>query len=160
MTTGARTYHGERNAATDHPADRGSLVIYVREQGAARQLRHVVLHSPTGLEWGYTGSGPGDLALSLLADALDLDDEAALKGEPRLAHEPFKRQIVSQLGHHGWTLGRDEVLQWLKSWRGGSPLPPDACDVCGAPHAAVRAGDTFWCEGCWNAFGDPEEDES
>lgn len=33
-------------------------------------LRHHSRHSPTGFEWGYGGSGPADLARSLLIDAL------------------------------------------------------------------------------------------
>ena len=33
-------------------------------------LRHVPVHSPTGLETGYGGSGPADLALSILCDYL------------------------------------------------------------------------------------------
>ena len=33
-----------------------------------KEVDHVSLHSPTGFEWGYLGSGPADLALSLLAD--------------------------------------------------------------------------------------------
>ena len=28
--------------------------------------KHIVRHSPTGMTWGYGGSGPADLALSLL----------------------------------------------------------------------------------------------
>lgn len=31
-------------------------------------LQHVVVHSPTGFEYGYGGSGPADLALSILFD--------------------------------------------------------------------------------------------
>lgn len=155
MTSDGRTYHGERNAATEHPADRGALVVYVRESGSVRPLRHLVLHSPSGLEWGYTGSGPADLALSLLADAVDLDEGAALEGEPRRAHAAFKRQIVSQLPHHGWTLRREEILEWLQRWRDGGPLPPDACEVCGAPNATVRGRDMAWCDECWNIFGNP-----
>lgn len=34
----------------------------------ARVLKHLVLHSPTGFGHGYGGSGPADLALSVLAD--------------------------------------------------------------------------------------------
>lgn len=33
-------------------------------------------HSPTGFEWGYAGSGPAQLALALLTDALG-DEERA-----------------------------------------------------------------------------------
>lgn len=36
-----------------------------------RPLHHEVFHSPTGFEMGYGGSGPADLALSILADLLD-----------------------------------------------------------------------------------------
>ncbi|MBT9252140.1 MAG: hypothetical protein KM296_00220 [Brockia lithotrophica] len=34
-------------------------------------LHHVERHSPTGFEWGYGGSGPADLALSILHDYLN-----------------------------------------------------------------------------------------
>jgi hypothetical protein len=36
-------------------------------------LAHIVRHSPTGMTWGYGGSGPADLARSLLIDALGDD---------------------------------------------------------------------------------------
>ena len=48
-------------------------------------------HSPTGLTWGYEGSGPAQLSLALLADALD-DDERALR-----IYQPFKRAYVAGL---------------------------------------------------------------
>ena len=34
---------------------------------------HLVHHSPTGMEFGYAGSGPADLALSLLTFHLEAD---------------------------------------------------------------------------------------
>jgi hypothetical protein len=34
---------------------------------------HIVHHSPTGMEFGYAGSGPADLALSLLTFHLQAD---------------------------------------------------------------------------------------
>jgi hypothetical protein len=51
---------------------RGGTAVVLLEHGGrpTHQLRHVVRHSPTGLEWGYAGSGPADLARSLLLDAL------------------------------------------------------------------------------------------
>lgn len=36
-------------------------------------LRHVVRHSPSGMSWGYQGSGPADTARSLLIAALGED---------------------------------------------------------------------------------------
>lgn len=37
-------------------------------------LRHLVHHSPTGIEWGYGGSGPSDLARSIVGDLLGRTD--------------------------------------------------------------------------------------
>ena len=47
-------------------------------------------HSPTGFEWGYQGSGPHQLALAILADALR-DDESALS----LYHH-FTAEVISR----------------------------------------------------------------
>lgn len=60
-------------------------------------------HSPDGFEWGYGGSGPAQLALALLADVLEDDDEAI-----RL-HQDFKWAVVAKLPHQGWRLDSDEV---------------------------------------------------
>lgn len=49
----------------------GRCRVLVEVDGDTMPLRHVVVHSPTGFEWGYAGSGPADLALSILADMLD-----------------------------------------------------------------------------------------
>ena len=46
-------------------------------------------HSPTGFSWSYGGSGPAQLALALLADALADDDRAV-----RL-HQDFKFKVVA-----------------------------------------------------------------
>lgn len=69
-------------------------------------------HSPTGIEWGYGGSGPAQLALAILADHLN-DDEAAFN-----LHQRFKWAVVAAfLPRRGWTLTSgeiDEVLQTLR----------------------------------------------
>jgi peptide/nickel transport system substrate-binding protein len=43
--------------------------VLVEQAGTRTPLRHVSVHSPTGLEWGYGGSGPADTALAILLDA-------------------------------------------------------------------------------------------
>ena len=48
-------------------------------------------HSPSGFEWGYTGSVPAQLALALLFDHTD-DEEVALA-----EYMVFKTVVVSQL---------------------------------------------------------------
>jgi hypothetical protein len=62
-------------------------------------------HSPTGVEWGYGGSGPAQLALALLADALD-DDERAQD-----AYQDFKFRVVGRLPHDRWELSQEQILQ-------------------------------------------------
>lgn len=62
-------------------------------------------HSPTGPEWGYGGSGPAQLALALLADALDDDDKA------QQFYQDFKFKVVGRLPHDKWELTQDEIMQ-------------------------------------------------
>ncbi|MDI3317246.1 MAG: DUF6166 domain-containing protein [Bacillota bacterium] len=74
-----------------------------------RPLRHVVLHSPTGFSWGYGGSGPADLALSILADFL---------GDRKLAeqlHQDFKWEFVAKWTEdRPWLLTGAQILAWLR----------------------------------------------
>ena len=48
-------------------------------------------HSPTGLSWGYGGSGPAQTALAILADATG-DDGAAVN-----LHQAFKWRMIASL---------------------------------------------------------------
>jgi hypothetical protein len=63
-------------------------------------------HSPTGLEWGYPGSGPAQLALALLAEHFrgqpDGDDRALA------VYQLFKWHLVSRLPAE-WTLTSDDI---------------------------------------------------
>lgn len=64
-------------------------------------------HSPTGLSWGYMGSGPHQCALALLADALE-DDERALK-----LYNVFCREVVSRFNSDGrFKLSREAVREY------------------------------------------------
>ena len=68
-------------------------------------------HSPTGLEWGYGGSGPAQLALAILADAVG--DAGAL------AHsQAYKWDVIAGLPYAGWEIPETDVLDWLNS-KGG-----------------------------------------
>lgn len=66
-------------------------------------------HSPCGFEWGYGGSGPAQLALAILADALG-DDEAA-----RINHQDFKFLTVANFPRAGFLLYARDVILWYKS---------------------------------------------
>jgi hypothetical protein len=60
-------YHGRqtRNGGIVHLETPGGQVL--------GRLPHVIRYSPTGLNWGYTGSGPADCARSILLHALGDD---------------------------------------------------------------------------------------
>lgn len=62
-------------------------------------------HSPDGPEWGYFGSGPAQLSLAILADALK-DDARALR-----LYQDYKRIRIGVLPIMGsWALTREQVL--------------------------------------------------
>jgi hypothetical protein len=61
-------------------------------------------HSPTGFEWGYGGSGPAQLSLALLVDALH-DEEMAAR-----LHQDFKWEVISRLPFEGWQMEQEVVI--------------------------------------------------
>ena len=83
------------------------VAVTVRDEQGMQELTHQIRHSPTGFEWGYGGSGPADLALSVLADVLDDVSEVE-----RL-YQDFKRDVVVSLPDDRWVLTEKEVVDWL-----------------------------------------------
>lgn len=71
-------------------------------------------HSPSGLEWGYLGSGPAQLALALLADVL-LSNREAIE-----LHQRFKNEVVVYLDRDGWTLTEDQILAAVETIKNDS----------------------------------------
>lgn len=89
-------------------------------------------HSPTGFNWGCGGSGPAQLALALLADALG-DDERAVE-----LHQLYKRRVIDALPQdRGWHLNDGDVRRVVEELEreGGSEPDPDR------RHDAERNGD-------------------
>lgn len=71
-------------------------------------LRHYVKHSPSGYEWGYMGSGPADLARSILIDHFDGDIVLADK-----SYQRFKDCYVAGW-KDTWHITSDEIDSWLE----------------------------------------------
>ena len=86
--SGGKSYHGV--CLVD-----GSCPVYVAQpNGIVEKLDprlDLVSHSPDGFAWGYEGSGPAQLSLALLADALG-DDERAI-----LLYQPFKSAYIASI---------------------------------------------------------------
>lgn len=78
-------------------------------------LRHIIRHSPTGLNWGYGGSGPADLALSILTHYLGNSEVV-----DRL-YQSFKWDIIANLKDR-WVLTGAEIAAWLREQGLGAPV--------------------------------------
>lgn len=78
--------------------------------------QRIVYHSPTGMEWGYLGSGPADAALNVLALFVPVYWAARY-------HQRFKRDVISTIPQEGATLPAARVLAWLR-WVHEGRMPP------------------------------------
>jgi hypothetical protein len=83
-------------------------------------LHHVAVHSPTGFEWGYGGSGPADLALSILADHFgERPRTAAYRLDPGRTwycwslHNYFLKDFVQHFPRAGWSMTARDIETWL-----------------------------------------------
>lgn len=66
-----------------------------------------IAHSPTGLEFGYGGSGPADLALNILLKfGLSRSRAWAL-------HQDFKWKFVAAMPRAGGTIPRKDIEDWI-----------------------------------------------
>jgi hypothetical protein len=87
-------------------------------------------HSPTGFEFGYTGSGPAQLALAILCDhyekngrevrearELTRDPDATPRELARRHHQRFKSHVVAAIPQHTaeWTLSTSDVATALRT---------------------------------------------
>lgn len=94
----------EDSALRGDPAD----VVLWRDAGgvAHASVPHQVRHSPTGLEWGYAGSGPADLARSILLAFTDEDAAGRL-------YVLFKTEVVARVPEAGGVIPAASVRRWL-----------------------------------------------
>ena len=96
-----RGYAGRRHAD-------GTTVT--RPDGSPLELEpslEVWRHSPSGFEWGFSGSGPAQLALALLLDHT---------GDPVMAqahYQRFKADVVARWRDKEWRLDPNEIDAWL-----------------------------------------------
>jgi hypothetical protein len=92
---------------------------------ASYELQHIPLHSPTGYNCGYLGSGPADLALALLVHHLGEDPTTVMDiarnkigGESKALdlHQRFKSDIVANIflgDNESYNLPGARIGQWV-----------------------------------------------
>lgn len=104
------------SCADDRVPDSDKIYVLARQDGEARctvltpcgqyMLHHVVRHSPTGIEWGYGGAGPADLALSILTD-FGVENAEDL-------YQAFKRDVIADIPEAGGTISATDIIAWLR----------------------------------------------
>lgn len=89
--------------------DDNHTIVDVSTPGDRRPLYHYVDSSPTGFAWGYSGSGPTDLARSMLADRLGYVPQSAV-------YITFRDEIIASLPDE-FILTFEEVDRWIDEHR-------------------------------------------
>jgi hypothetical protein len=117
--------------------------VVKRERLDPRPSQRLWNHSPDGFEWGFGGSGPAQLALAILLDAIhrrpfrvkvsELVEPGGWNLTPtvhaaRIAvrlHQEFKRSHVQPLDRDGFRLSMAEVEKFLAvkgAWTAREPV--------------------------------------
>jgi len=68
-------------------------------------------HSPTGLAWGYEGSGPAQAALAILCYELGL-----FEGSNPVLYQEFKRGVIAALPvNENFELTSRDISDWMSA---------------------------------------------
>lgn len=96
---------GKRYVGTRTPDE--CVVVVVNPEGGEEllDLRHDLRKHSAGFNWGFGGSGPAQLALALLADALG-DDERA-----RRFYQDFKFKVIARIDDDAFALTQTAIEQ-------------------------------------------------
>lgn len=95
----------------DHEVRKRDLIARIERAGETRRaLVHRGTRGPDGFEWGYTGTGPSDLAHELLRQHLDLDVTTAVRTQ-------FRDDVVARLDRERFELPASEINAWVVAHR-------------------------------------------
>lgn len=102
-----REYIGNR---ADHA---GAAKVIIAHGPVLDPRNDVINHSPDGFQWGYSGSGPAQLALALLCDVLGGDEHAAELATK--LHQEFKAEKIATITGDHWVMTASEIRDWIAS---------------------------------------------
>lgn len=89
----------------------GTVAVEVHEKGSIKDLDirlDLCNHSPTGFEWGFSGSGPAQLALAILADY-------SRKMPEPWVYQAFKTKFIAGIKEDRWEITEDQITKFLMS---------------------------------------------
>lgn len=111
----AKAYVGYRKAATGEEW----AVFSVDSRGRSRKIPlrlDLANHSPDGFAWGYSGSGPAQLALALLAH-YTRNDKKALR-----LYQVFKAAVIAAMDQESdWALTAEDIDRGIAAAEGLVP---------------------------------------
>ncbi len=106
------SYEADKDKDKIGPLD----VVVVDEDGKTEDLKNHGYHSPDGFQIGYEGSGPSDLAYSILTDYMlrckDVD-MADIPGKVELLHQDFKRAYIANAKEY-IRISSALIYSWLR----------------------------------------------
>jgi len=107
-----KIYCGLRSTV-DSPGGQ-SCYVTVRLPRHKRQykLKHHVLHSPDGFNWGYGGSGPAELARCMLIDFFEGNERKA-----DIYYQDFKWKFIAPIQKDSFVITSFQIEVWLKIQR-------------------------------------------
>ncbi len=93
-----------------------SVVVTTPE--GSKSLRHISRHSPDGFQWGYGGSGPSDLALSIMVDFFEKQGLSmfALKNAGT-CYQDFKWEFIAGVQENRFVITGEQINKWIKKRR-------------------------------------------
>lgn len=97
------------DSTTYQPYQAGDDIRVSRTPQGPKQTnvpRVYYLHSSSGFEWGFKGSGPSDLALNVLLLFTDVRTAHKL-------HQEFKNEFIATLPEAGGTINEAVIRSWL-----------------------------------------------
>lgn len=96
----------------DIPFDEKSGDIICRRAGEWEKHFNIpqahIKHSPTGMEWGYSGSGPADFALNILCNFTSRENAGS-------CYQEFKSLFVAALPQEGGIIKGRKIRAFLNS---------------------------------------------
>ena len=108
---------------TSVPAATRVSVVVLSSEGVA-PLPHYPFHSPTGFEWGFSGSGPADLARCILLHHCGVRPHVRgefyppAPGELPVRYQAFKFDVIARLQpDEPWALTSQQISAWIEAHR-------------------------------------------
>jgi hypothetical protein len=112
LQTGSNDDSGKPADILLPPDPRGDIVLKrIAGKPATNVPHYTTLHSPSGYEWGYAGSGPADLALNILMMFVDPDEAERL-------HQEFKQAFIAGMPEEGGVIKREDIERWIAAHTG------------------------------------------